>query len=67
MRVDRSAWSGEGGLTARLVELLYAAEHELELAQDEELAVLQALERGEIGVDEAAERLDRSGRQGHVG
>jgi hypothetical protein len=28
----------------------------------DELAVLQALERGEIGVDEAAERLDRSGR-----
>jgi hypothetical protein len=28
----------------------------------EELAVLQALERGEIGVDEAAERLDRSRR-----
>jgi hypothetical protein len=35
-------------------------------AQDEadvdSLAVLQALERGEIGVDEAADRLDRSGR-----
>ena len=31
-------------------------------ASDEELAVLQALERGEIGVDEAAERLDRSRR-----
>jgi hypothetical protein len=29
-------------------------------AEDDELAVLQALERGEIGVDEAAERLDRS-------
>jgi hypothetical protein len=29
-------------------------------AQDEELAVLQALERGEIGVDEAAERLERT-------
>jgi hypothetical protein len=29
---------------------------------DEALAVLQALERGEIDVDEAAERLDRSGR-----
>ena len=28
----------------------------------EELAVLQALERGEIGVDEAADRLDRSRR-----
>jgi hypothetical protein len=28
----------------------------------DELAVLQALERGEIGVDEAAERLDRSRR-----
>jgi hypothetical protein len=33
-----------------------------DLAQDEELSVLQALERGEIGVDEAAERLDRSRR-----
>ena len=33
---------------------------EQDLAQDEELAVLQALERGEIGVDEAAERLERS-------
>ena len=31
-------------------------------AEDQELAVLQALERGEIGVDEAAERLDRSRR-----
>jgi hypothetical protein len=30
--------------------------------EDEELAVLQALERGEIGVDEAAERLERSRR-----
>jgi hypothetical protein len=30
--------------------------------EDEDLAVLQALERGEIGVDEAAERLDRSRR-----
>jgi hypothetical protein len=29
-------------------------------AQDEELAVLQALERGEIGVDEAADRLERA-------
>ncbi|MGA2513257.1 MAG: hypothetical protein ABSG37_06535 [Candidatus Limnocylindrales bacterium] len=29
-------------------------------ADDDELAVLQALERGEIGVDEATERLDRS-------
>jgi hypothetical protein len=28
-------------------------------AEDEELAVLRALERGEIGVDEAAARLDR--------
>ena len=35
---------------------------EQDLAQDEELAVLQALERGEIGVDEAAERLERSRR-----
>lgn len=31
-------------------------------ADDEELAVLQALERGEIDVDEAAERLERSRR-----
>jgi hypothetical protein len=31
-----------------------------EAATDEELAVLQALERGEIDVDEAAERLDRA-------
>jgi hypothetical protein len=38
------------------------AESQGDLAQDEELSVLQALERGEIGVDEAAERLDRSGR-----
>ena len=30
-------------------------------AEDEELAVLQALERGEIGVDEAAARLERTG------
>jgi hypothetical protein len=33
-----------------------------ETSGDEELSVLQALERGEIGVDEAAERLDRSRR-----
>jgi hypothetical protein len=33
-----------------------------DVAEEEELAVLQALERGEIGVDEAAERLDRSRR-----
>jgi hypothetical protein len=33
-----------------------------DMAQDEELAVLQALERGEIGVDEAAERLERARR-----
>ncbi|MGD0862467.1 MAG: hypothetical protein ABSA21_06855 [Candidatus Limnocylindrales bacterium] len=32
-----------------------------ERADDEELAVLQALERGEIGVDEAAARLERTG------
>jgi hypothetical protein len=31
-------------------------------AEDEELSVLQALERGEIGVDEAAERLERARR-----
>ena len=31
-------------------------------SEDEELAVLQALERGEIGVDEAAERLERARR-----
>jgi hypothetical protein len=36
-------------------------------AEDDELSVLQALERGEIGVDEAAERLDRSGKDSHVG
>jgi DUF4097 and DUF4098 domain-containing protein YvlB len=39
------------------------AEHERdEQADDGELAVLQALERGEIGVDEAASRLERTGR-----
>jgi hypothetical protein len=38
------------------------AEHERDDQADaEELAVLQALERGEIGVDEAASRLDRKG------
>ncbi len=31
-------------------------------ADDDALAILQALERGEIGVDEAASRLDRTGR-----
>jgi hypothetical protein len=31
-------------------------------SEDEELAVLQALERGEIGVDDAAERLERARR-----
>jgi hypothetical protein len=29
---------------------------------DDELAILQALERGEIGVDEAARRLERAKR-----
>ncbi|MGD0017899.1 MAG: DUF4097 family beta strand repeat-containing protein [Candidatus Limnocylindrales bacterium] len=39
------------------------ADHERdERAEDEELAVLQALERGEIGVDEASARLERTGR-----
>lgn len=39
------------------------AEHERgDRADEEELAVLQALERGEIGVDEAAARLERTGR-----
>jgi hypothetical protein len=33
-----------------------------ETSSDDELSVLQALERGEIGVDEAAERLDRPRR-----
>jgi hypothetical protein len=33
-----------------------------DVASDEELAVLQALERGEIGVDEAADRLERARR-----
>jgi hypothetical protein len=33
-----------------------------DVAEDQELAVLQALERGEIGVDEAAERLERARR-----
>ncbi len=38
------------------------ADHERDdLADEEELAVLQALERGEIGVDEAAARLERRG------
>jgi hypothetical protein len=35
-------------------------------ASDEELAVLQALERGEIGVDEAAERLESYRGHGDV-
>jgi hypothetical protein len=39
-----------------------SGEAEADVAQDDELAVLQALERGEIGVDEAADRLDRSRR-----
>lgn len=39
------------------------ADHERdEKAEDEELAVLQALERGEIGVDEASARLEQVGR-----
>ena len=47
-------------------ELGEAGEADEEAAEDEELAVLQALERGEIGVDEAADRLERARRQGHV-
>ncbi len=39
-----------------------AGDAELDEVQEEELAVLQALERGDIGVDEAAERLERAGR-----
>ena len=38
------------------------ADTEQHEADDDAMAVLQALERGEIGVDEAADRLDRSGR-----
>jgi hypothetical protein len=38
------------------------ADPEQPTPRDEELAVLRALERGEIGVDEAADRLDRSRR-----
>ena len=38
-----------------------------ERADGEELAILQALERGEIGVDEAAARLERTGVDDHVG
>jgi hypothetical protein len=40
-----------------------AADHACDdRADDDELVVLQALERGEIGVDEAAARLERTGR-----
>jgi hypothetical protein len=40
-----------------------AADHARDNQTDDaELAVLQALERGEIGVDEAAARLERTGR-----
>jgi hypothetical protein len=39
---------------------------EPEAQPDDELVVLQALERGEIGVDEAAERLERARRSGDV-
>jgi hypothetical protein len=39
-----------------------AGDVEEDHADEEELAVLQALERGEIDVDEAAERLERSRR-----
>jgi hypothetical protein len=35
---------------------------EADVAEDEELAMLQALERGEIDVDEAADRLERARR-----
>jgi hypothetical protein len=38
-----------------------------EVDPEDDLAVLQALERGEIGVDEAADRLARSKGLGHVG
>jgi hypothetical protein len=44
-----------------------AAEYQREEQVDgDELAILQALERGEIGVDEAAAQLERT-RSGHVG
>ena len=39
-----------------------SGEADEDVAEDEELAVLQALERGEIGVDEAADRLERARR-----
>jgi hypothetical protein len=40
-----------------------AADHARDdLTDDDELLVLQALERGEIGVDEAAARLEQTGR-----
>jgi hypothetical protein len=37
-----------------------------EIREDEELAILAALERGEIGVDEASDLLERRGGGGHV-
>jgi hypothetical protein len=60
---ELAATGGEELATAESVESWNpdeTAEPVDEIAEDEQLAVLQALERGEIGVDEAAERLERS-------
>jgi hypothetical protein len=52
----------ETGETWSPEESVEAAEAVEPANDDEELAILQALERGEIGVDEAARRLERSRR-----
>jgi hypothetical protein len=62
---NQAAAGGEESPAAESVESWNpdeTADAQGDLAEEEELAVLQALERGEIGVDEAAERLDRSRR-----
>lgn len=50
---EAGGWSPDAESSEALAE---------EAHEDEELAVLQALERGEIGVDEASARLERQGR-----
>ena len=74
VRADAPAATGEAAAPEELAESWNPNETAEETAEqerddqadEEELAVLQALERGEIGVDEAAARLERTGGSHHV-
>jgi hypothetical protein len=70
---DRASTAGETGETRSEETWTYdetsepASEEAADEEMPDELTVLQALERGEIDVDEAAARLERARRSGDVG